>query len=319
MGRSTGALARGIAITLLGATLWGFSGTCSQYLFQHYEIAPLMVTVIRMLGASVAFLVLLLARESSRRQLAAIMHDAPTVRRVLLFGVFGLFLVQVTYVVTIDLTNAGTGTVLQALNIVFCLLATLVMERRGPRVAEVAAFACAFVATLLVATGGDLGTLSISPAGLAWGLATAVCAAFYTIYPRRLFARWGSVPVTGVGMLVGGLTALAVWFVSPLLPQVLGSTLGAGMAFPQMGADGWLALAAFTFVGTFLAFGLFLYGVSLVGGVRASMLGTIEPVSAMVISTLWLGTPFVTADWAALALMVATVFLVSAPPPRRAK
>lgn len=305
-----GQRAKGVAITLVGATMWGFSGTCSQYLFQHYAIAPLLVTVIRMLGAAAAFLALLLVRQ--RAQLAALVHDGPALRRVALFGVAGLFLVQVTYVVTIDLTNAGTATVLQAVNIVFCMLAALVAQRRGPRPAEVAALVASFAAVVLVATGGDLSRLSISPAGLAWGLATAVAAAFYITYPKGLFARWGSVPVTGLGMLVGGVAALVAWLLSPLLPASLGQVLGAGMPFPAMGADGWLALAAFTLVGTFLAFGVYLHGVSLVGGARASMLGTVEPVSAMVISAVWLGTPFTAADWVALVLMVATVILVSA-------
>jgi len=128
-----------------------------------------------------------------------------------------------------------------------------------------------------------------------------------------MFARWGSFPITGLGMLVGGLTALVAWLISPILPTSLAMTLGAGEALPVMGVDGWLALIAFTLVGTFLAFGLYLHGISIVGGMRGSMLGTIEPVSAMVISSAWLGTSFVPADWLALVLMVATVFLVSVP------
>ena len=64
-------------------------------------------------------------------------------------------------------------------------------------------------------------------------------------------------------------------------------------------------------VGTFGAFGLYLHGVSVVGGVKGSLLGTMEPVSAMVFSSLWLRTNFVWADWVALFLMIGTVFLVS--------
>jgi len=306
-----GRFARGVIITLLGAALWGFSGTCSQYLFQHYAIAPLLVTVIRMLGAATAFLVTILVTE--RKKIAAILRDAPTRRNLVVFGCLGLFLVQVTYVVTVSLTNAGTATVLQALNIVFCMLAAFVAERRGPRTAELLAFVAAFAATVLVATGGSLSSINISTEGLVWGLATAAAAAIYITYPKRMFARWGSFPITGLGMLVGGLTALVAWLISPILPTSLAMTLGAGEALPVMGVDGWLALIAFTLVGTFLAFGLYLHGISIVGGMRGSMLGTIEPVSAMVISSAWLGTSFVPADWLALVLMVATVFLVSVP------
>ena len=45
-------------------------------------------------------------------------------------------------------------------------------------------------------------------------------------------------------------------------------------------------------------------------GIAAS-LGTAEPVSAMVLTALWLGTSFSPADWAGLVLMVGMVFLVA--------
>ena len=64
-------------------------------------------------------------------------------------------------------------------------------------------------------------------------------------------------------------------------------------------------------LGTFAAFGLFLYGVSLVGSVRGSLLGVAEPAGAMIIAAMWLHTPFSAADWAGLVLMAAMIVLVS--------
>ena len=76
-------------------------------------------------------------------------------------------------------------------------------------------------------------------------------------------------------------------------------------------AFGVLAIAIL--VGTFAAYGMFLHGVSIVGPVAGNMLGAAEPVSATAISALWLGTAFVWADWAGLALMVLTIFLIALP------
>ena len=64
-------------------------------------------------------------------------------------------------------------------------------------------------------------------------------------------------------------------------------------------------------VGTCAAYGLFLRGISIVGPVRGNMLGAAEPVSATVISALWLGTAFSWADWAGLVLMVVTILLIA--------
>jgi drug/metabolite transporter (DMT)-like permease len=121
------------------------------------------------------------------------------------------------------------------------------------------------------------------------------------MYPRPLFERWGSFAVTGLGMLVGGLTGLTVCAVS--------GTFAKGL--PAVDGTGVLVLAIAVLVGTFGAYGLFLHGISLVGPVAGNMLGAAEPVSATVISALWLATPFSWADWAGLALMVATVFLIA--------
>ncbi len=87
---------------------------------------------------------------------------------------------------------------------------------------------------------------------------------------------------------------------------------GAAPLVPALDAVGWLALIGGVGVlGTFAAFGLFLYGVSLVGSVKGSLLGVAEPVGAMVIAAVWLGTPFSAADWGGLVLMAAMIALVS--------
>ena len=68
-------------------------------------------------------------------------------------------------------------------------------------------------------------------------------------------------------------------------------------------------------VGTFAAFALYLHGVSIVGSVKGSLLGAIEPVSATLFSALWLGTAFSGADWAGFVLMIAMIFLVTGEKP----
>ena len=106
---------------------------------------------------------------------------------------------------------------------------------------------------------------------------------------------------TGVGMLVGGLTGLVV--------NVASGTIPGGI--PPLDAASLLVLAVAVLVGTFAAYGLYLHGISIVGPLWGNMLGAAEPVSATVITALWLGTAFSLADWAGLALMVATIFLVA--------
>ena len=301
--------ARGVIITLLGASMWGFSGACSQYLFANSDISSLFLTNVRMVCAGLLFLAYLLLRR--RSDVRGILTDPEQRRQLLVFGCLGLFLCQFSYVVLVSYTNAGTATVLQSFNVVFCLMATCIREKRGPRANELAAIALALVATVLIATKGDLSSLSLPVAGLVWGLFNALSCALYITYPRRLFARWGSLPVTGLGMLFGGITSLVVSAVSTALAVATSGAVGQVVSFPALDLAGLGVLAIVVLVGTFAAFGLYLHGVSVVGGVRGSLLGTVEPVSAMLFSALWLSTSFVWADWVALVLMIGTVFLVS--------
>ncbi len=292
---------RGVIAALVGGAMWGFSGTCAQYLYQHYEIDPLFITWVRMLGSGILFLILLASTQ--RGKLRAIAGDRRELGRLALFGIAGLFLCQFTYTTSVNATNAGTATVLQSLNTVFILAATCLMMRRAPRAMEIGGLALALVATWLIATKGNLTALMIPPAGLAWGLINAASCTFYIMYPKHLFARWGSLPVTGIGMLIGGIAAVAIWG--------LGGLWGAPPVVPQLGLDGVLVLAAIVVVGTLAAFGLYLYGVSIVGSVKGGLLGTTEPASAMVFAALWLGTMFTWADWIGLVLMMAMIFLVT--------
>lgn len=292
---------RGVVAALIGGAMWGFSGTCAQYLYQHYEIDPLFITWVRMLGSGILFLILLAFTQ--RGKLRAIAGDRWELGRLALFGIAGLFLCQFTYTTSVNATNAGTATVLQSLNTVFILAATCLMMRRAPRAMELRGLALALVATWLIATKGNLTALMIPPAGLAWGLINAASCTFYIMYPKHLFARWGSLPVTGIGMLIGGIAAVAIWG--------LGGLWGAAPVVPELGLDGVLVLAAIVVVGTLAAFGLYLHGVSIVGSVKGGLLGTTEPASAMVFAALWLGTMFTWADWIGLVLMVAMIFLVT--------
>ena len=289
----------GVVSTLAGAIAWGFSGTCVQYLFASTTMDALLLTAIRQLGAGVVFLALLLVRERSK--LRAMLADKDTRRRLAIFGSCGLFLNSAVYSATIAYTNAGTATVLQSLNIVLVLGVTCVTMRRAPRRLEVLALVCALAATFLIATHGNPAELHLPLMGLLFGLATAAAATFYTMYPRPLFERWGSFAVTGLGMFVGGCTGTVVCLAN--------GTLARGL--PPIDPTGILVLAVAVLVGTFGAYGLFLHGISIVGPVAGNMLGAAEPVSATVISAVWLGTAFSWADWAGLALMVATIFLIA--------
>ena len=313
--KKNGNTAIGICITLAGASLWGFSGSCTQYLFSHYQIEAMFITAFRMLVSGLIFLLALILTQ--RNQLKAIFKDGESLRQLAFMGSVGLFLAQVTYIITIGFTNAGTATVLQSLSVAITMIVACVFARRLPRATESLGVVCALLATLSIATKGDLGTLSIPVAGLVWGLINAASVTLYVMYPKKLFAKWNSLPVTGIAMLFGGISSTLIWAGSRLVRFAGEGKTETSAWLPSLDATGWLMLGIIAVVGTFAAFGLYLKGVSIVGGARGSMLGAIEPVSATACSALWLKTPFAWADWMGLILMIATIFLVAMQPQSR--
>lgn len=236
----------GIACALAGAGLWGVSGACAQHLFSHYGITPMFATAVRSLVATLFFFGVLVLR---RRYMLELIWKSE-LRVKLFFLVFGaaLFVDQFAYAMTIAFTNAGTATVLQMLSTVFVMLFTCVMGRHLPKGNELAGLICAFAATVLIATQGDLGTLVLPAAGLFWGLLNAICVAIYVLTPRAagLFDRFGSFAATSVGMLVTCVCSGIAYAIQ------LAMGMGAPEAVASMDAFGWLVLiGGLAFLGTF--------------------------------------------------------------------
>lgn len=285
----------GVIATLLGGTFWGFSGTCASFLFDNYNIDTMWLTCVRQIGAGAMFLivVLLFDRERLFKLFATPRHMAT----LLALAAFGVFFNQFFYLLAVRYTNAGTATVLQCLQLVLIMGYACVVGRRLPRKRELAGLVLAFGGTFLIATGGDPTQLAIPPVGLAVGLLAALGAACMSIIPTGILPSYGSAIVTGSAMFISGIVSSV--FIQPWNNM------------PALDGIGLIALLILIFVGSCLAYALYMQGVKDIGSVRASLLGTVEPISATVTSALLLGTVFAGTDIAGFALIIAMVFLTA--------
>ena len=102
------------------------------------------------------------------------------------FTAFGVFGNSFSYLLAVRLTNAGTATVMQCLQLVIIMVYTCIVTHRLPRRRELAGVILAFAGAFLIATGGDPSTLVIPPEGLAVGLISAVGAACMSIVPTKI-------------------------------------------------------------------------------------------------------------------------------------
>ena len=288
--------ARGYVCAIVGGMLWGASGCFGQYLTQNKSIDPTWLTAVRLLSAG--GVLLLISLLTQRKNLIAALTHKNELLRLFCFGVFGMMLCQLSYITAIAHTNAPTATVIQYAGPVLVCIAVCVMQRRAPELRELLAVGLAVGGTFLIATHGDPTNLVITPIGLFWCIIAAVSVVLYTLTPGKLTETRSSVVVSGVGMSIGGVVlffVMQVWRISVLL---------------DAGAIG--AIAGIVLAGTVCAFSLYLQAVSDIGAVKASIIASVEPVASAVISWMWLGQSFALVDIVGFALIISTVFLLSA-------
>ena len=286
---------RGIVFAALGGICWGFSGNCAQLLTAGMGVPVMWITPFRLTAAAVIFLLVCVVREP--RNLLAALRDSRSLLYIAGFALLGVLLTQVSYLSAIAYTNAGTGTVLERTGLVLIMGYVCLRTRRLPHPREAAGLVLAIGGTVIIATQGDLTGLSIAPMGLIWGLVSAVALAFYTLMPGKPLAKWGSFIVTGIAMALGGsvsMVAVQPWNLNvTATPEVVG------------------IMALMVLVGTFAAYLFYLQGIADAGPVRAGLVGCVEPVSATIISAVWLGTTVSVMDIIGCAMIVAMVFLVT--------
>ncbi len=81
-------LFRGVMCTLLGGICWGFSGSCGQFLFDHYHVDPTWLTTVRMLCAGLVMVAYVLLRQ--RERVTACWRNQRDAVKLAAFGVFGM-------------------------------------------------------------------------------------------------------------------------------------------------------------------------------------------------------------------------------------
>ncbi len=285
---------KGTLFTVIAGIAWGLSGTSGQYLMAH-GISALVLTNIRLIIAGL--LLVLLSYIKSKEQFLAFLKDKSRLFSLLLFSLFGLFLNQLAYLTAIHETNAGTATVLQYVCPVGILAYTCIKDKVAPTIAEILSMFLAIGGTFLIATHGQMDQLSMTPAGLFWGLFSALTYALYIILPIKLIQKWGSILVIGVGMTISG-------FVAVPFTGIIGTSL-------PMSFDIFLAFTGIILIGTVFAYTAFLKGASLVGPVKSSLLASIEPISAVFFAFMIMGDIFYPIDFLGMAMILLAVTIIS--------
>lgn len=258
----------GIPLVLLAGCLWGLSGVLGQLLFQSTDISIGYVSTIRMLVSGVGILSICIIKNDS--SMFAIWKNKNAMIRLFFFAIAGVMSVQYTYFSAIAASNAATGTVLQYTYPILMLLYTALYMKKMPSTQEIFAIISAFLGIVLISTHGNLHTLSISKAALAWGLSSAVAFVIYTVSPQKLHNHYSIFAVTGWGFLLAG-----------ILMCIITKSYAVHVSFTPYSA---LLVTAIAIFGTLIPFLIYGFGVRLLGNVKASLFATVEPVVSAILA-----------------------------------
>lgn len=285
----------GVICVLAGGISWGFSGACGQLLVNSPNITAERITAFRMIFAGIILTISNLAK--NKKSAFDIFKSGKDALKLVEFALFGILLSQLTYIKTISYSNAGTATVLQYLGPVLIMLYTCLKNKKLPDKKEFAAVVLAFFGVTVIATHFNFADINLSGKCIAWGVASALGLALYSLIPCDIIKKYGAVSVTGFSMVIGG-AAMSLY---------------PGVITPEMSFDVQtvLAISGMVIVGTVLAYTLYLQGVASIGAVRASMLACVEPVSAALFSCFWLKTEFAPIDIIGFVMVLSTVFILS--------
>ena len=285
----------GIILTLLGATLWGVSGTSVQFVGNFRNMNLEWLLTMRLITAG-----LLTVLYGWIRQGNAVFNVFRNWRDTLglvIFGVFGMALCQYTYFRSIVIAGAGIATVLQYLAPSMIIIYLLVRYGKRPSTGEIISVILALAGTICLMGNNGFSFESFRSDVLFWGLLSAVGVAVYSVSPARLLATYGTIPIVGFGMLLSGLVA-AVLFQQP---------------HSYATWDVWTVVGCFNvvFLGTIVSFNAYLEGVKRIGAVPGSILSSIEPISAAFFGWALLGNQFNWVGILGMAMIIATVIIIA--------
>ena len=290
---------RGTALTALGAVLWAFSSACGQFLMQKpsdpFPAEWLASTRILIAGT----LLTAIGAAQNRTAIKEIFKSKKDIAALVLYGVLGFMLAQYSFLIAIKASNAATATVLQYTAPIMIVAIVCIKGRRAPMITEAISIVLAVSGVFQLATHGDPSSLAIKKEALILGLLAAIGMVFFSLLPANLIPKYGSITVTGFGMLIGGIVML--FFARPWRFSV---------RFDLISVFAYIGLAV---LGTTIGYTLYMQGVADIGSAKASLIASIEPVTSAVFAAL-LGTQFRILDLVGMAFIIATIFILSITP-----
>ena len=293
--KANGSPVAGYLYAVGAAILWGVSGPVAKYLFNH-DVTALALTQVRQ---TLSFLILMAFFLIARRDLARIgPRDIPYLA---VMGVGGLAMVQISYYSAIVRIQVAAAILLQYMAPVLILLYAAVFTKEKLTAEKLLSLLLAVSGCALVAGAYNVDFLKLNLAGVAWGLTSAVCFSFYTLYGQAGLRRYNAMTLFAYA---SGFGSILWWIINP--PHSFFAT--------QYSALTWLAFLYIALLGTLVPFVLYFKALERIEASRASITSTLEPVIAGVVAFIFIGEKMGFLQVVGGALVVGGIILLQRSP-----
>jgi len=267
----------GLIMIITGATLWGLSGPLIQWFFQHTTISSIDYLVIRLLLAGVFILCFLLTK---KQNIFRIWQHPHHLLQLIIFSILGMLGAQYAFIETVHISNAVTATLFQFLGPVLITIYVAIQHKKLPSIMQVLAIVSSLIGTYFIITNGSAHNIVLSKETILFGLLTAIGFTFYTLHPASLIKKWGTTLIIGWGMLIGGI-ALFIYNRSFEWNQ-----LSQTFTLPTF------SMLILIIISGTLSFLLYIGSLKYLSATETSILSSIEPLVATIISITWLKESF---------------------------
>ena len=285
----------GMGLAIMGALLWGLSGTSVQFLENAKHLNVEWLLEVRLLVAGL--LTILLAYVQDGMRIFDIFKNPKDFGKLLIFGILGIALAQYTYFRAIAISGVGVATVLQYVAPTMPIIYLFIRYFKKPSLPELCCVALAMIGTVCIIMQKGLDLSAFNGDALFWGLISAASICVYTLEPVELLKKYSTSSIVGFGMFISGILACIVF------RQVASEAIWDGMT--------WVGLFTIIILGTVVSFNAYIEGVRRIGAVQGSILSSLEPISAALFGWALLGNEFTLVGIFGMICIIATVFIIA--------
>ncbi|GIP23609.1 DMT family transporter [Paenibacillus sp. J22TS3] len=288
---------KGLFLVITGAIFWGIGGTVAKKLFQQYSIDVNWLVTTRLLIAGILLLTVQFFGKD-RSQILGVWKNRRSAVQLLIFGLIGMLGVQYTYMVSIKSGNAAVATLLQYLAPVMIIIYLILSKKSVLTRKDVLTVLLVLIGCFLLLTNGSFSQLSVPLLAIIWGILSGAALAFYTLYAVRLLKQYDSLVIVGWAMIIGG---SALSFIHPPWQ----------MDFNSLTLEAYLLLVFVIIFGTMIAFWFYIESLQSLSPQESSLLGSVEPLAAVITTVFWLKVFFGIFQWIGTACIIVMILLLA--------